>query len=451
MKKFKEQNFSKLIFIIFEVFSIISCIICMIFINVENKILITLLPFGFFLITLLFCKNYKIAKDNITFLIIETLYFIRLSLLPFLYAFNCNMQLFEGKINVEHFINKSCLLMLYEFCAIQIVIYWHIYLKSANKVKVMGLSFKENISKYFIIVITCFIIMVCIFMPRYATEFKTIFNLSDANFTITENDIMYQTGTVGRIVKTLFSMCFQIFRILLPAYIIRKLCEKKIKSKTIFLILIIICLMQFLFLTSTFAEAIIACLVIILYYIHLFPKEKKKMFTFAIICTIGIMILYFSVRYFVKIDTSLYSKSNGPISYMAQIISAYFTGVDNVAAMLGAIPFNSTLFGNRGNKLQYFYNSYNRAYGQIPPTIGTGYYYFGTLLAPIISMLFVKLSLIYYDKAQKIGKSIKYIAEIFCSIVFALGTVMYSPSITLAWFFGWGIPMLILTSFTGEK
>ena len=66
-------------------------------------------------------------------------------------------------------------------------------------------------------------------------------------------------------------------------------------------------------------------------------------------------------------------------------------------------------------------------------------------------MLFVKLSLVYYDKAQKTDKSIKYIAEIFCSIIFALGTVMYSPSITLAWFCGWGVPMLILTSFTGEK
>ncbi|MEI3396114.1 MAG: O-antigen polymerase [Clostridia bacterium] len=304
-------------------------------------------------------------------------------------------------------------------------------------------------------------------MPQYSVKFKNIFDLSDANFTIAESNITYQIGSVGRIIKTLFSMCFQIFRILFPAYIIRKLYEKKSNSKWIMVILLIACLTQFLFLTSTFAEAIVACLAIILYYIHLFPEKKKKMFKLVIICTLGIMILYFSVRYFVKIDTSLYSKSNGPILYMTQIISAYFTGVDNVAAifnvdktfkleafkagLLGAIPFNSTLFGNRGNKLQYFYNNYNGAYGQIPPTIGAGYYYFGTFLAPIISMLFLKLSLVYYDKAQKTDKSIKYIAEIFCSIIFVLGTVMYSPSITLAWFFGWGVPMLILTSFTGEK
>ena len=467
MKKIKEQGFSKLIFFIFEIFSIISCIRCMIFINIENKIFITSLPFGFLLITLLFYKNYRIAKDNVTFLIIETLYFVRLSLLPFLYSFNCNIQLFEGKKYVGSFINKSCLLMLYEFLAIQFIIYLHIYLKNINKIKVVYSRVKGDISKFLIIGISCFIIIIYIFMPQYSVKLKNIFDLSDANFTIAESNITYQIGSVGRIIKTLFSMCFQIFRILFPAYIIRKLYEKKSNSKWIMVTLLIACLTQFLFLTSTFAEAIVACLAIILYYIHLFPEKKKKMFKLVIICTLGIMILYFSVRYFVKIDTSLYSKSNGPILYMTQIISAYFTGVDNVAAifnvdktfkleafkagLLGAIPFNSTLFGNRGNKLQYFYNNYNGAYGQIPPTIGAGYYYFGTFLAPIISMLFVKLSLVYYDKAQKTDKSIKYIAEIFCSIIFVLGTVMYSPSITLAWFFGWGVPMLILTSFTGEK
>ena len=467
MKKIKEKNFSKLIFIVFEIFSILSFIICMTFINIENKMFITLLPLGFCLITLLFYKNYRIAKNDVTFLIIEALYFIRMSLLPFLYAFNCNVQLFEGRKYVGGYINKSCLLMLYEFLATQIVIYLHIYLKKINKIKVAHFIVKGDISKFLIIGLSVFIIIVYIFIPQYATNFKTIFNLSDVNFTIAETNVTYQIGTVGRIIKTLFSMSFQIFRILLPAYIIRKLDKKNSNSKLILVTLVIACLMQFLFLTSTFAEAIVACLAIILYYTHLFPEKKKKMFTFVIICTIGIMILYFSVRYFVKIDTSLYNKSNGPILYMTQIISAYFTGVDNVAAifnveksfkseafkagLVGAIPFNSTLFGNRGNKLQYFYNNYNGAYGQIPPTIGAGYYYFGIFLSPIISMLFVKLSLIYYDKAQKIDKSIKYIAEIFCSIIFALGTVMYSPSITLAWFFGWGVPMLILSSFTGEK
>ena len=327
-------------------------------------------------------------------------------------------------------------------------------------------NIKENISKFLIIGLSAYIIIVYCFMPQYAESFKTILNLSDADFTIAGDSIVYQIGTIGRIIKTLFSMSFQIIRILLPAYIIRSVCKKNASPKLAFAVLIVFCLLQFFFLTSTFAEAIVACLAIILYYLHLFPSKKKKIIMLIGISTIGIMIVYFAVRYFSK-NSSIYDKSSGPILYMAQIISAYFTGPDNVAAIfnvdksfgkeafkagiIGAIPFNSTLFGDRGNKLQYYYNIYNRAYGQIPPTIGAGYYYFGFILAPIISILFVKLSLVYYDKAQKINKSIKYISEIFCSITFALGTVMYSPSITLAWFFSWGIPMLILTSFTGEK
>lgn len=150
--------------------------------------------------------------------------------------------------------------------------------------------------------------------------------------------------------------------------------------------------------------------------------------------------------------------------YAAQIINAYFTGIDNVAAtfnipsgyaretfragLLGAIPFNSTLFGNRGKKFQYYYNLYNNAYGQIPPTIGTGYYYFGAFLSPVISGLFVILSMRYYKKSEHMEASLRYVAVVFCSIVFALGTVMYSPSITLSWYFSWGIPMLLLTLFT---
>lgn len=179
------------------------------------------------------------------------------------------------------------------------------------------------------------------------------------------------------------------------------------------------------------------------------------------------LVLYFVVRYFVNTTVGLYSKDNGAMSYAAQIINAYFTGVDNVAAIfnipsgheseafrvgvLGAIPFNSTLFGNRGNKLQYFYNLYNSSYGQIPPTIGTGYYYFGTILSPVITGLFVILSMRYYKKAENMEASLRYVAVVFCSIVFALGTVMYSPSITLSWYFSWGIPMLLLTLFTGEN
>ena len=162
----------------------------------------------------------------------------------------------------------------------------------------------------------------------------------------------------------------------------------------------------------------------------------------------------------------LYDKNN-PSFYMGRMINAYFTGVDNVSAtfnvrsihkweaikadLIRAIPFNSTIFNNIGNKFLYYFNEYNKSYGQIPPTIGVGYYYFGSVLAPIFSILFTKISLIYFDKSNRIKESFKYVATIFCSVIFALGIVMYYPSLTLTWYLGWGVSMLLISQFNNNE
>ena len=112
MTEEKKQNLNKLIFIIFEIFSVISCITCILLIKVEEKQLLALLPLGFAVITLFFQK--ELMQDNIIILIIDALYFVRLSILPFLYSFNCDIQLFEGKEYVSSYINKSCILMLFD-------------------------------------------------------------------------------------------------------------------------------------------------------------------------------------------------------------------------------------------------------------------------------------------------------------------------------------------------
>lgn len=104
--KFKQIN----IYYIWN-FSVISCITCILLIKVEEKKLLALLPIGFAVITLFFQK--ELMQDNIIILIIDALYFVRLSILPFLYSFNCDIQLFEGKEYVSSYINKSCILMLF--------------------------------------------------------------------------------------------------------------------------------------------------------------------------------------------------------------------------------------------------------------------------------------------------------------------------------------------------
>lgn len=458
------KKYEKNIFILFEIIAAITTFFCLYKARLDSKIFLCILPFGFFMISFIFKQNFKCITDNISKLLIVSLFFVRIVVLPFLYSNNISTQLFEGKNSIELYFSKACLLMVYEYFVVQLTLYICEHKRKRVQFKIKHFTSNVDISKIFVIGLTVYILVIALFLPQYSENFKTIFRLGDADFAVATLKAEYNIGTIGRILKTLFSMAVQLFRILFPAFLMRQFFNHNSKSRGCTLILVVSCILQFMFLTSTFAEAIVSCLALTLFYIKLYPLRKKRTFLFLCLATLGMLILYFVVRYFVNTTVGLYSKDNGAINYAAQIINAYFTGVDNVAAIfnipsgyerkafradiLGAIPFNSTLFVDRGNKLQYYYNFYNRAYGQIPPTIGVGYYYFGELLSPIITVLFVILSMKYYKKAEYMNVSLKYVALVFCSVVFALGTVMYSPSITMSWYFSWGIPMLLLTLFT---
>lgn len=462
-----KKNTGQFIFFLYEVSAMITAIICFYKVDSQYKNLLFVLPFGFFFLSFIFHTNFRNIDDDIAKLLIVSLAFVRLVVLSFLYAFNINIKLFEGQSSVEMYFSKACLLMVYEYFVVQLTMWLYGHKKASTHWKAIRITSDFDISKILIVFLALYVLGIAFLMPQYSETFKTIFMLAEEDFTVASTDgAEYSVGTIGRIIKTLFSMSVQLFRILFPAFLIRLCYEHNQKSKLCTLILVVSCVLQFMFLTSTFAEAIVSCLSLVLFYTKLFPKRKKGIFLFLAISTVGMAILYFVVRYFVN-NTGLYSRNNGAMAYTAQIINAYFTGVDNVAAIynispghageslragiLGAIPFNSTLFGKRGNKLQFYYNQYNNSYGQIPPTVGTGYYYFGTIFAPVITALFVFLSMRYYKKAEKMDPSLHYVAVVFCCVVFALGTVMYSPAITLAWYFGWGIPMLILTLFDGKK
>lgn len=463
--RFREYSRYNL-FIAFEIVAIISASICMINSSYAGKELLFILPLGFFFISIPFAKNFQNITENIPKLIIECLCFVRLSVLPFLYSFNLDRQIFEGNTNISTGFNMACILMVYEFFAIQLAIYIFENVRIRHSIRRLRVvSGNVDISKYLIIVLLLFVILSPFLFPYYSIEFRTIIDLSSENFT-TVTEANYSVGTIERAVNTLYVIGFQIFRILFPAFLLRMMYEKG-RSKLAAFILIIGCVLQFFFITSTFAESIVSSLVILLYYIRLYPNLTRRTLILIGACSFGMIVVYFGVRYFVNTTVGIYDKNSGAIYYALQIMNSYFSGVDNVSAifnidevhrfesfksgLIGAIPFNSTIFWSQGHKLQYFYNYSNNSYGQIPPTIAAGYYYFGALLSPIISMFFTFLSLSFYKIASNTSTSLKYISRIFCSITFLLGIGMYSPTITLSWFFGWGVPMLILTAFTNDK
>lgn len=427
----------------------------------DEKKAVLFLPLGYMVVNLVFSFNFNQFYHNIAKLLIFIMTFIRLVVLPGLYLFCINQQLFAGHAVVASGFGTAVSLMLYEYAAIHLVIAFHDYLFPRRKSNYVKQSEdNSNLGSILLVIIACMLLIAAVIPERLST-YKTIFTLNEADFTKAHH-LEFAVGGLKRVLSTLFNFFLSIVRIMGPVYLLQWVHRKKRDSMLATWILVLCCVGQFFCLTDTFAHALVACLTISLAYLYLYPSHfKRVMFSFSLFC-VGMGIVYFGVR-FVIVPGSMYNTATDTIYHFAGKINAYFTGVDNVAAMfnvpnghqwevikagvLGAIPFNSTLFGEIGRKLQYFFNFYNvTIHGQIPPTLGSGYYQGGLFLAPSITMLFVYLSLLYNDWAKKAPNVFKQAPLQFCSISFALGTVMYGVSITLSLFFSWGIPMICIAA-----
>lgn len=464
MKKWGGTSASAWLWLCFFLLSLFSFIFS--FISCDAKETMAILPLTYCTLCVVFYKNYVGIINNIPKLMIHALFFVRMAALPLLYSMNAERQLFQGSISVDHYFSQACWLMVYELFVVHITMYCYDHVRRRRIAKRRNVSTSIDISKRLLWGIGLYLLVVFLFARQYTPVFKMILQLGDNDFTVASKHNL-SVGSIGRAVRTLYGMFFKIFRILCPAYCIIQAYLRKPDAKLATIVLIVGCVFQLFFISDTFAEVIIVCLVLILLYLKCYPERTRSMMALMAGSTVGMLVIYFIVRYNVRNFVSLYTRDTGFLVYITEIINAYFTGVDNVAAIfripsgfqwsamraeiLGAIPFNTTLFGDIGNKLQYYYNSYTNAYGQIPPTIGVGYYYFGPVFAPIITVAFTWISLRYSDKARYEKITLRYAVDLFSSIVFALGLVMYSPAIVLQWFFCWIVPMLIITRFTGER
>ena len=432
--------------------------------TVENAILF--LPIVFFIVNLIFIANYLQQKVHLVKLLVFILYFVRLVLLPILYCASGETRLFEGNVfSSSDSLQKAFYLMAYEYFVVQFVIFLHDRFEfKRNKLKPKMLrQVGYNFFPTVLFCMTVFAISVYAFVPEVRESFKNILMLNEEDFTIS----VYQAsseevGSLRRIIATLFSVVFVMLRILLPSFV---LVWAKKKGKSGLLILLISVILQFAFITATFAQSMVAAFTLILLYGHLYPEKKKLLYSLIFVSSIGIISLYFGVRYFAVIGR--YNDGTNFITYVARIVSAYFTGIENVAGCLqlknglefetamsdfiGAIPFNTTIFGGwKGTRFQTYFNLINDSNGQIPPAIGAGYYHFGWILSPIYVILMLKLSLTYWDKAQTDTNPWRYAVNAFCSVVFSLGLVMYNEAIAFSWYFGWGLLMLLALKFTNK-
>ena len=172
MDETRRENYGKYVFILLELLSLIAGFICLYKTNMDSKMLLCILPFGFFVISFLFNKNYVYITDDISKLLIIALFFVRLVVLPFLYSANTGAQLFEGRNSVEAYFNKACILMVYEFLIVQAVLYFYDFKKEKQSTFAKNDS-RIDITKALIVCLAIYVLGIAIFLPGYAENFKT--------------------------------------------------------------------------------------------------------------------------------------------------------------------------------------------------------------------------------------------------------------------------------------
>ena len=123
-----------------------------------------------------------------------------------------------------------------------------------------------------------------------------------------------------------------------------------------------------------------------------------------------------------------------------------------IADFAKSIPFGNTLFKMQNIVyFQKFFCSTNNVYGMIPPTIGTGYFYFGFILSPIYSLVFSYISFIHGEKAINTEDSYKKILYLIISLFFSMSFNMYSVQNTFTLIFWTVMPLAIISRICTKK
>ena len=428
--------------------------------------LMPLIPLINGIMSLIALQNIGHRKTNVAAVLMFGVMSVRYAIIPFLMTYGGQFTLM--KVHIDANAETGILLSIYECVAVNLAIIFAFKRIRINYDNIeVNAVFDSKMYKY-VVLMFLFCVVMLASSPVLLDNYMTIFDLNQEEFTHAGRVDEAALGSVVRIMRSLYSVVFNVARILVPIYVVGA-CEKRISSNFfLFCIVMLFVFLQFMMITATFAESIVSALVVLLAVIKIRPSLGNRIVKLSPFAVAGIILTYFFVRYQVS-QVSGHSQymGNNTLEYICGTVSAYFTGIDNVAAALNlpkdevfshfisslqiTIPFNTTIFGKAGESLPALYNLSNGVLGQIPATVGNGYYYFGYLFAPIFSVLFAYYGIQFGIMSLATESYWRYICYSFIGIVLALGIGMYNEVIALGWINGWGMPMLFLVWLSERK
>lgn len=421
-----------------------------------------ILPLFFGLANILFFFIYS-YKKNLALIAIMLLEFFRMVIIPIFIILGNGYTAIPTTAN--EYISFAIGLMIYELFAILCVIGIYIFSNNKKNEDINKELVNSRILKIILFFMLSFMFLVHIIYPKSVTAFKSIFEVTDKSFTswYGSGASNYSAGAIERILMTVYTMVFSWVRYLLPIGIIIWV-KKHVKNDFLKIIISLGTIgIQMFLITATIMDSILCAFVLFIVLVKYYPRYRKLLLILSVILLLVLIGGYFLIRFSVN-----YNSNSNFMKFISENANAYVGGVANIAAIklvpkeykfetlffniYGAIPFNTTLFGLKGNKLAAIYNmSINRVDGQIPPTIGASYYYFGLLLAPLESMIYTWIAMKFGEKALYEKNIWKYMSYILVSFMCVMAFTTYNSAIVLNYATTLLIPILILCRYTRDN
>ncbi|MGY6766146.1 hypothetical protein ACW73O_14070 [Faecalibacterium prausnitzii] len=469
MKKF---NFESKSFFYLTTFVFVSCfsaiLVALDYNRPEYYTYLPLLPAIFALVSTVLFPIYRWFLDSIVITLIISIYFIRMVVTPLSMSLGGYHHLLLN-LNVYQEMNQALLLIIYEFIIVFISVFYfknkyHIEERKNMENKNMLERFSDIKLKVLVLLIFILLIISYILYPQLLNLYK-IFAPTSLEEEIRQNVQYHQIKQSVPIIIYYFANFFsEIFRVIIVLILINFF-KNKLRAKFAILLSLLVISINGIITTEDNALSVFMLLVYLLLLMKLYPEYKTKLkYTIGIAIPIfAFLLLFFKTGLGYK-NSDLNSKLTD-LSFMFQ---AYFSGPVNVAAgiymnnnfntdkflMLIAdifrwIPFVAYFFTNIQDSTELFnsmlFNGQVRR-DQIIPYISQSAFYFTEFIAPLLSVLLIKIIFKFERKLNTTNNIDMYVFYTLSIIIFSFSLVAYNISILIRFVFSILLPLYLLTS-----
>ena len=433
--------------------------------------LLCTLPLSFIVFSLAFYKIFSFIPTNIGVSLVVFLFFIRnVKSTLMMYVGNYTSTISK---DIAQNTNDAILLVIYENLVVFFVLHLCVIKKQNQPInekpiyKSLSKSRKNTYIKLVIIMLV--ILFLCIFYtPQLMMSYRTVAEINDPFFTNAEDSYVvqkYGTSFLSKLSLVVGNYIMRIALLIVPASIIVIMHEKDgFAGNACKLYSFLICFVPLFFIGGAIARSLIyvICLLLLREMLYNPTKINKKIVIVAGLGFVAILLFW----------TARDIGGSDKLQDLSLKFSSYFSGVNVVSGVFNlpkeinykikyflfdftaTVPFGNTIFHTNGEMtIQPFFNMYNDSFGQIPPTIGIGYYYFGPIFAPAYSIIFALISFKAGEKirCKDFDNPFQFARLIYTVFIFSMGIIMYNIEITMINTLCILVPIIIMEKIAYDK